>query len=44
MQDITLEVEITGSVFGWFEWRRHVAMLCLRLAAAVLRMGIEVKM
>jgi hypothetical protein len=43
MQHITMEVEITGQIYGWFEWRRRVAFALIRLAARVLNMGIEIK-
>lgn len=41
MKDMTLTVEITGRIYGYFEWRRRVASALFRLAARILGTRIE---
>lgn len=46
MQSMTLELnfsDLSRGAFGWLGWRRRVAISLCRVAAFVLRCGIEIK-
>lgn len=42
LKTATVQVEIVGNIFGWFSWRRHLAVGLMRVAGAVLRMQVEI--
>lgn len=41
MKHVTLNVQVEGGLFGRYEWRRHLGVALIRLAAWVLDLRVE---
>lgn len=46
--EMVLEISIAkqnidAEIFGFFKWRKHLALLLFRLGASILRMSIKVE-